>query len=164
MERSLATARAMVEEAKKPIDAAKRAHREVTSEADEARDALDAAKNAAAERQRGLRVQIAAQEKAVKEQDRLIAGEQAKADDAQAIMDEANDIHAHPEITEALEADLERNRCERAEQASEVQELADAERDVRQRTRDSRVRFLGAIGIGAAIALVLIVLIWFIFG
>lgn len=164
VERSLTTARAMVEEAKKPIDAAKRAHREVTNEADEARDALDTAKNAAAERQREIRDQIAAQEKAIKEQDRLIAGEQAEADDAQAVMDEANDIHAHPEITEALEADLERNRAERAEQASEVQELADAERDVRQRTHDSRVRFMGAIGIGAAIVLALIVLAWFIFG
>lgn len=164
VERSLATARAMVEEAKKPIDAAKRAHREVTNEADEARDALDTAKNAAAERQREIRDQIAAQEKAIKEQDRLIAGEQAEADDAQAVMDEANDIHGHPEITEALEADLERNRAERAEQASEVQELADAERDVRQRTHDSRVRFMGAIGIGAAIVLALIVLAWFIFG
>lgn len=164
VERSLATARAMVEEAKKPIDAAKRAHREVTNEADEARDALDTAKNAAAERQREIRDQIAAQEKAIKEQDRLIAGEQAEADDAQAVMDEANDIHAHPEITEALEADLESNRAERAEQASEVQELADAERDVRQRTHDSRVRFMGAIGIGAAIVLALIVLAWFIFG
>lgn len=164
VERSLATARAMVEEAKKPIDAAKRAHREVTNEADEARDALDTAKNAAAERQREFRDQIAAQEKAIKEQDRLIAGEQAEADDAQAVMDEANDIHAHPEITEALEADLERNRAERAEQASEVQELADAERDVRQRTHDSRVRFMGAIGIGAAIVLALIVLARFIFG
>lgn len=164
VERSLATARAMVEEAKKPIDAAKRAHREVTNEADEARDALDTAKNAAAERQREIRDQIAAQEKAIKEQDRLIAREQAEADDAQAVMDEANDIHAHPEITEALEADLERNRAERAEQASEVQELADAERDVRQRTHDSRVRFMGAIGIGAAIVLALIVLAWFIFG
>ena len=164
VERSLATARAMGEEAKKPIDAAKRAHREVTNEADEARDALDTAKNAAAERQREIRDQIAAQEKAIKEQDRLIAGEQAEADDAQAVMDEANDIHAHPEITEALEADLERNRAERAEQASEVQELADAERDVRQRTHDSRVRFMGAIGIGAAIVLALIVLAWFIFG
>lgn len=164
VERSLATARAMVEEAKKPIDAAKRAHREVTNEADEARDALDTAKNAAAERQREIRDQIAAQEKAIKEQDRLIAGEQAEADDAQAVMDEANDIHAHPEITEALEADLERNRAERAEQASEVQELADAERAVRQRTHDSRVRFMGAIGIGAAIVLALIVLAWFIFG
>lgn len=164
VERSLATARAMVEEAKKPIDAAKRAHREVTNEADETRDALDTAKNAAAERQREIRDQIAAQEKAIKEQDRLIAGEQAEADDAQAVMDEANDIHAHPEITEALEADLERNRAERAEQASEVQELADAERDVRQRTHDSRVRFMGAIGIGAAIVLALIVLAWFIFG
>lgn len=164
VERSLATARAMVEEAKKPIDAAKRAHREVTNEADEARDALDTANNAAAERQRELRDQIAAQEKAIKEQDRLIAGEQAEADDAQAVMDEANDIHAHPEITEALEADLERNRAERAEQASEVQELADVERDVRQRTHDSRVRFMGAIGIGAAIVLALIVLAWFIFG
>lgn len=164
VERSLATARAMVEEAKKPIDAAKRAHREATNEADEARDALDTAKNAAAERQREIRDQIAAQEKAIKEQDRLIAGEQAEADDAQAVMDEANDIHAHPEITEALEADLERNRAERAEQASEVQELADAERDVRQRTHDSRVRFMGAIGIGAAIVLALIVLAWFIFG
>lgn len=164
VERNLATARAMVEEAKKPIDAAKRAHREVTNEADEARDALDTANNAAAERQRELRDQIAAQEKAIKEQDRLIAGEQAEADDAQAVMDEANDIHAHPEITEALEADLERNRAERAEQASEVQELADAERDVRQRTHASRVRFMGAIGIGAAIVLALIVLAWFIFG
>lgn len=164
VERSLATARAMVEEAKKPIDAAKRAHREVTNEADEARDALDTANNAAAERQRELRDQIAAQEKAIKEQDRLIAGEQAEADDAQAVMDEANDIHTHPEITEALEADLERNRAERAEQASEVQELADVERDVRQRTHDSRVRFMGAIGIGAAIVLALIVLAWFIFG
>lgn len=164
VERSLTTARAIVEEAKKPIDAAKRAHREVTNEADEARDALDTAKNAAAERQREIRDQIAAQEKAIKEQDRLIAGEQAEADDAQAVMDEANDIHAHPEITEALEADLERNRAERAEQASEVQELADAERDVRQRTHDSRVRFMGAIGIGAAIVLALIVLAWFIFG
>lgn len=164
VERSVATARAMVEEAKKPIDAAKRAHREVTNEADEARDALDTANNAAAERQRELRDQIAAQEKAIKEQDRLIAGEQAEADDAQAVMDEANDIHAHPEITEALEADLERNRAERAEQASEVQELADAERDVRQRTHDSRVRFMGTIGIGAAIVLALIVLAWFIFG
>lgn len=164
VERSLTTARAMVEEAKKPIDAAKRAHREVTNEADEARDALDTAKNAAAERQREIRDQIAAQEKAIKEQDRLIAGEQAEADDAQAVMDEANDIHAHPEITEALEADLERNRAERAEQASEVQQLADAERDVRQRTHDSRVRFMGAIGIGAAIVLALIVLAWFIFG
>ena len=164
VEHSLATARAMVEEAKKPIDAAKRAHREVTNEADEARDALDTAKNAAAERQREIRDQIAAQEKAIKEQDRLIAGEQAEADDAQVVMDEANDIHAHPEITEALEADLERNRAERAEQASEVQELADAERDVRQRTHDSRVRFMGAIGIGAAIVLALIVLAWFIFG
>lgn len=164
VERSLTTARAMVEEAKKPIDAAKRAHREVTNEADEARDALDTAKNAAAERQREIRDQIAAQEKAIKEQDRLIAGEQAEADDAQVVMDEANDIHAHPEITEALEADLERNRAERAEQASEVQELADAERDVRQRTHDSRVRFMGAIGIGAAIVLALIVLAWFIFG
>ena len=164
VERGLATARAMVEEAKKPIDAAKRAHREVTNEADEARDALDTAKNAAAERQREIRDQIAAQEKAIKEQDRLIAGEQAEADDAQAVMDEANDIHAHPEITEALEADLERNRAERAEQASEVQELADAERDVRQRTHDSRVRFMGAIGVGAAIVLALIVLAWFIFG
>ena len=164
VERSVATARAMVEEAKKPIDAAKRAHREVTNEADEARDALDTANNAAAERQRELRDQIAAQEKAIKEQDRLIAGEQAEADDAQAVMDEVNDIHAHPEITEALEADLERNRAERAEQASEVQELADAERDVRQRTHASRVRFMGAIGIGAAIVLALIVLAWFIFG
>lgn len=164
VERSVATARAMVEEAKKPIDAAKRAHREVTNEADEARDALDTANNAAAERQRELRDQIAAQEKAIKEQDRLIAGEQAEADDAQAVMDEVNDIHAHPEITEALEADLERNRAERAEQASEVQELADAERDVRQRTHASRVRFMSAIGIGAAIVLALIVLAWFIFG
>ena len=66
--------------------------------------------------------------------------------------------------TVLLLVSIVRNRAERAEQASEVQELADAERDVRQRTHDSRVRFMGAIGIGAAIVLALIVLAWFIFG
>lgn len=160
VERSVSLARAAVAEAQEPIEAAKRAHEAVTNEADEARDALDSAKNEAAERQRALRDHIAEQEKEVKKLDRLIDDARAEANEAQAVMDEATEIRNHPEVIESLAIDLERNLAEGREQAQEVEQLAATERDVRERTRSSRLRFLGALGI-VLIAVLIGITLWF---
>ena len=68
-------------------------------------------------------------------------------------------MHNHPEITESLAGSLARDKDERAETEREVAQLEAAENDVRERTRDSRVKFTGAIVCIVTVILV-IVLIW----
>lgn len=145
-------ARAALAEAKRPIAAAKQAFEEVREQADRARDAHAEAREQAEERQKELRRRISEQEKSAREQDK--AAEKAIAEDeaAQAVIEEARDIQAHPEVTEALAGALAADREERDQQQGEVERLAATERDVRERTRAARMRLIGA---AAAVALVL---------
>ncbi|WP_373572734.1 hypothetical protein [Collinsella aerofaciens] len=159
LEHSLAAAEHAVEQAQAPIADAKRAHQAVTAEADTARDELQTAKAAAATRQRELREKIAAEDKARREQEQAIADAQADVAHAQSIIEQATEVHDHPEITESLAGSLARDKAEHAETEREVAQLEAAEDDVRERTRDSRIKFTGAIVCIAAIVLV-IVLIW----
>lgn len=161
VEHSIEVARAVVQSAQEPIEAAKRAHEAVTAEADEARDALDAAKNEASQRQRDLRDRISDQEKELKKLERAAAEAEAASNEAQAVMDDATEIKNHPEIIESLAIDLERNIAEQAEQLREVEQLAATERDVRQRTRSSRLRFMGMVG-GAVAVVLIVIALWFI--
>ena len=160
LEHSLAAAEQAVEQAQAPIADAKRAHQAVTAEADAARDELQSAKTAATTRQRELREKIAAQDKARREQEQAIANAQADAAHAQSIIEQATEVHDHPEITESLAGSLARDKAEHAETEREVAQLEAAEDDVRERTRDSRVKFTGAIVCIIAVALVIIA-IWF---
>lgn len=159
LEHSLAAAEQAVEQAQAPIADAKRAHQAVTAEADAARDELQSAKTAAATRQRELREKIATQDKARREQEQAIANAQADAAHAQSIIEQATEVHDHPEITESLAGSLARDKAEHTETEREVAQLEAAEDDVRKRTRDSRVKFTGAIACIVAIILV-IILIW----
>lgn len=159
LEHSLAAAEQAVEQAQAPIADAKRAHQAVTAEADAARDELQSAKTAAATRQRELREKIATQDKARREQEQAIANAQADAAHAQSIIEQATEVHDHPEITESLAGSLARDKAEHTETEREVAQLEAAEDDVRKRTRDSRVKFTGAIVCIVAIILV-IILIW----
>lgn len=159
LEHSLAAAEQAVEQAQAPIADAKRAHQAVTTEADAARDELQTAKTAAATRQRELREKIAAQDKARREQEQAIANAQADAVHAQSIIEQATEVHDHPEITESLAGALARDKTEYAETEREVAQLEAAEDDVRERTRDSRVKFTGAIVCIIAVVLVIIA-IW----
>ena len=159
LEHSLAAAEQAVEQAQAPIADAKRAHQAVTTEADAARDELQSAKTAAATRQRELREKIAAQDKARREQEQAIANAQADAAHAQSIIEQATEVHDHPEITESLTGSLARDKAEHAETEREVAQLEAAEDDVRERTRDSRVKFTGAIVCIVAVILVIIA-IW----
>lgn len=159
LEHSLAAAEHAVEQAQAPIADAKRAHQAVTAEADAARDELQTAKTAAATRQRELREKIAAEDKARREQEQAIADAQADVAHAQSIIEQATEVHDHPEITESLAGSLVRDKAEYAETEREVAQLEAAEDAVRERTRDSRVKFTGAIVCIVAVVLV-IILVW----
>ena len=159
IEHSLAAAEQAVEQAQAPIADAKRAHQAVTAEADAARDELQSAKTAAATRQRELREKITAQDKARREQEQAIANARADAAHAQSIIEQATEVHDHPEITESLAGSLARDKAEHTETEREVAQLEAAEDDVRKRTRDSRVKFTGAI-VCIIAAILVIIAIW----
>lgn len=159
LEHSLAAAEQAVEQAQAPIADAKRAHQAVTAEADAARDELQSAKTAVATRQRELREKIATQDKARREQEQAIANARADAAHAQSIIEQATEVHDHPEITESLAGSLARDKAEHTETEREVAQLEAAEDDVRKRTRDSRVKFTGAI-VCIIAAILVIIAIW----
>ena len=159
LEHSLAAAEQAIEQAQAPIADAKRAHQAVTAEADVARDELQTAKTAAATRQRELREKIAAEDKARRDQEQSIANAQADAAHAQSIIEQANEVHDHPEITESLAESLARDKAEHAETEREVTQLEATEDAVRERTRDSRIKFTGAI-VCIVAAILAIILIW----
>lgn len=159
LEHSLAAAERAVEQAQAPIADAKRAHQAVTAEADAARDELQTAKAAAATRQREQREKIAAEDKARREQEQVITNAQADTVHAQSIIEQATEVHDHPEITESLAGSLARDKAEYAETEREVAQLEATEDDVRERTRDSRIKFTGAIVCIISVVLVIIA-IW----
>lgn len=156
---AIRSAQNMLAEAKKPIDAAKKDFEKIREDADDARDAYETAKKEANERQRALREQISEQEKERHEQEQAASDARDEGVEAQLLIDEAEDIHAHPDVTEAIAGRLEADRAERAEQAGEVEQLAAAEQDVREQTRSSRLRFIAVIAAIVA-AIVLIVVLW----
>ena len=159
LEHSLAAAEHAVEQAQAPIADAKRAHQAVTAEADAARDDLQTAKTSAATRQRELREKIAAEDKARREQEQAITDAQADVAHAQSIIEQATEVHDHPEITESLAGSLARDKAEYAETEREVAQLEAAEDDVRERTRDSRIKFTGAI-VCIVVVILVIILVW----
>lgn len=159
LEHSLAAAEQAVEQAQAPIAEAKRAHQAVTTEADAARDELQTAKTAATTRQRELREKIAAEDKARRDQEQSIANAQADAAHAQSIIEQATEVHDHPEITESLAGSLARDKAEHAETEREVAQLEATEDAVRERTRDSRIKFTGAI-VCIIAAILVIIAIW----
>lgn len=159
LEHSLAAAEQAVEQAQAPIAEAKRAHQAVTAEADAARDELQTAKTTATTRQRELREKIAAEDKARRDQEQSIANAQADAAHAQSIIEQATEVHDHPEITESLAGSLARDKAEHAETEREVAQLEATEDAVRERTRDSRIKFTGAI-VCIVTAILAIILVW----
>lgn len=68
-------------------------------------------------------------------------------------------MHDHPEITESLAGSLARDKAEHAETEREVTQLEATEDAVRERTRDSRIKFTGAIACIVA-AILVIILVW----
>lgn len=153
---TLAASQAAVHEAEKPVADARESFRAISDATADARDALDAARKNAAARQKNLKAKISEQEKDLKEEQRS----QAEAEQEVAAADQqiaaATDIHDHPEITERIAAACAADRAEREDVLDQVNALAEAEANVRERTRGSRMRLVAVI---AAIIVVIAVLV-----
>ena len=159
LDQSIADAEAVVAEANKPIEEARSSFRDVSNATAEARDALDAARRDAETRQKELRFQINEQEKALKNQQKAQEEAQDDADNAAEILADANDIHAHPEITQQLAARIDSDKQYQAQQMQQVESLAATEKNVREQTRTSRLKFVGIVA-AIVVAVALLVFCW----
>lgn len=153
---SVADAMREAADAEQPIERLESAHQAAQDAAERARDELDDARDDADERQRDLREKVSACKKELDELERTAATAQTEADAAASLLAEAEDVHAHPEATEQLAAELDRNYHERDAQQQAVNQLAENERGVRQRTRGKRLSFIAAL-IAAALVVIAIV-------
>ena len=159
-EATLAAADAALAEAQKPVADARESFRGIADETGNARDALDAARKEAASRQKELKGKISEQERDLKDQQRAQQEAQAEIADADDVITKAAQIHDNPDVTERIAASLAADTAEHDELLGQVQALAETEASVRERTRGSRVKFIGAIA--AVIAVVVVIaIIWF---
>ena len=149
---------AAVAEAEKPMASAREAFNAVAAAADRARDAYSEAKDDAEKRQKKLRGEISEREKEAKAEEHAAQVAQKEADAAQSTLDEANEIHAHPEATASLAHALEADRAERIDRVAEVEELAAAEKTVRERTRGARLKLV--LAIASIVLVVVLMLVW----
>lgn len=159
LDQSIADAEAVVAEANKPIEEARSSFRDVSNATAEARDALDAARKDAETRQKELRSQINEQEKALKNQQKAQQEAQDDADNAAEILADANDIHAHPEITQQLAARIDSDKQYQAQQMQQVESLAATEKNIREQTRTSRLKFAGIVA-AIVVAVALVIFCW----
>lgn len=159
VERTLAAAQTVYDQAKEPIEEAKAEFRAVSDETAAAREALESARKDASARQRELKDALRDLERSRKQQEDAEAAADQESADAEASIERARDIHAHPEVTERLAAALTADRAEAAETQDQVAQLAEAEQSVRERTRASRMKLGLAAGCGIAVVL-LIVALW----
>ncbi|MDO4537127.1 MAG: hypothetical protein Q4B54_03115 [Coriobacteriales bacterium] len=85
---------------------------------------------------------------------------ETRARDAQTILDEAHDIHAHPETTQGLRQRIANEERDLADASADLDELSTHERELRRATRKSRAIF---IVICVAVLAVLTLILWFAF-
>ena len=90
--------------------------------------------------QLGVDEKIAAEDKARRDQEQGIANAQADAAHAQSIIEQATEVHDHPEITESLAGSLARDKAEHAETETgyhpEIHEDIEDGREDQQSERD----------------------------
>ncbi len=82
----------------------------------------------------------------------------ARANEARDILNEAREIHAHPETTQGLRERIADEENDLEALQAEVDELTAAEQDLRRSTRGTRFVFIGIVAVVLAIVLFLV---WF---
>lgn len=159
-EATLLAAKSALAEAERPVAEAKDSFRGIADETGNARDALEASRKEAADRQKALKSKISEQERAYRDQQRAQEEAQAEIADADDTITKAAEIHDNPDVTDRIAASLAADTAEHDELMQQVQALAETEASVRERTRDSRVKFIGAIA-AVIVVIVIIAAIWF---
>lgn len=140
--------------AKQSLETAERQANEAKSEANARKEEFDTLYKKAMAEEDVLKKQIAGCEASIKDATAALkdAGDREK--DAQAQLDEANDIHSTPEVTAQLKQRILETQKALAAQTAEADKLESYEQDLRHSTRKKR-----AIFIAMAVAIVVIVLL-----
>lgn len=86
------------------------------------------------------------------------AGARGRGQAAQAALEEAHDIHAHPELTDELSERCQESRARTEEQRRLVERLATEERIVRERTQRTRKVFYALVAAAVVIVLLAVLL------
>ena len=86
------------------------------------------------------------------------AGARGRGQAAQAALEEARDIHAHPELTDELSERCQESRARTEEQRRLVERLATEERTVRERTQRTRKVFYALVAAAVVIVLLAVLL------
>lgn len=156
--KAVASAEDAVAEARLPLEQAEEFHRGTEEAVEAAQAELDSARHAAERRQRSLRDEITAVRKAQRDHEQAVSDAQARREVAEALIAEAEEIHAHPEKTEELARTLAAQTAERDKRQQAVAALAEQEQGIRARTHAERVRLGLAAGAVAAVVLLIVIL------
>lgn len=156
---AVAAAEDAVAEARLPLEQAEKFHRGTVEAAERAQAELDSARKAAERRQRSLRDEISGVRKAQRDREQAVSDAQARREVAEALIAEAEEIHAHPEKTEELARTLAAQVAERDERQQAVAALAEQEQGIRARTHAERVRLGLAAAAVAAVILVIVIIV-----
>jgi len=102
---------------------------------------------------------IKSQEESIKELKRTRAAAQKRYEESQATLEEANQIHDHPEVTEGLRLRIDDEQADLDEARAELDRLVKTETTLRQRTRGTRLFFI--IVATLVVASVIALIVWF---
>ena len=142
--------------AKQSLEVAERQANEAKGEANARKDEFDTLYKRAMAEQDELKKQIAECDEQIKTSKADISDAAQREQEAQAVLDEANDIHSTPEITTQLKQRILATQKELAEQTAEADKLQSYEQELRHKTREKRLIFIAmAVAIVVIVALVL---------
>jgi YesN/AraC family two-component response regulator len=153
-QKQLFTLRQTLETAEADYETAKR-------EAEDRRAEYDRIHKDCIQREQALQREIDTRVAGIDDAEDMLRGAEERIGEAQAVLDEANDIHSTPEVTEALLASVNQQQAAINAQKARIDELATSEKSLRESTRGKRFLCIGVI---AAAVILLIVILWLIFG
>lgn len=148
------TQRQSLEQAEKAADTAKK-------EASERKEEYDKLLQDAETEEATLDNEAVAKEMRARDVGKDLKAAQDRVDAAQALIDEANDIHANPGTTAGLAERVSDEKSALAVQQQQVDMLAETERELRDRTRQERGVFIAIV---VAVAVIVLLVLWLIFG
>lgn len=143
---------------RKSLEEAEADLKEAREREEELRGAYDAKRSKADEQEADVSSKISELKEAVEQARGDEAGARGRGDAARAALEEANDIHAHPELTDELARRSEASRAQADDQRKLVERLASEEHMVRERTEHTRKIFYALVA--TAVVIVLLVLVF----
>jgi chromosome segregation ATPase len=140
------------------LAAAEKAAEAAKTEATARKDEYDGMYRDAQAKERAREEAIKAGESKVRDLNKTLDAAENRARTAQAVLNEAQEIHDHPETTEGLRERIANEEDDLADAQADLEDLLALERDLRRSTRTSRIAFVVA---AVAIVALVVLLVWF---